>query len=290
MIKRHLGFFCFLQTLVFAQNRDDNPSFQFNQDQVIAYNNSSHFQLEGVVGVLEESFFLDARRILDVGCGDGKITALLAKRISKSEIIGCDVSQSMIDFASTHYVSTDYPNLNFVVKNACQLDYLDHFDRVVSFNCLHWISNQQKALEEIYACLRPGGKALLVAVSRSQKDDLQFVCGKVVSSAKWRTHFQDFHNVHSFHTNEEYKGMLTEAHFCVEKIEERVHETVFENREIFEKWISPVLTPMHHLPEMEKAAFLSGIFDELKERNCIDSDGKIHLHFSLIEMLAVKPN
>ena len=45
-----------------------------------------------------------SERVLDVGCGDGKITAEVATRVPRGEVLGVDASQEMITFASTTLV------------------------------------------------------------------------------------------------------------------------------------------------------------------------------------------
>ena len=42
-------------------------------------------------------------RVLDIGCGDGRITAEIARRLESGSILGIDPSTHMIDFAQTHF-------------------------------------------------------------------------------------------------------------------------------------------------------------------------------------------
>jgi trans-aconitate 2-methyltransferase len=48
-------------------------------------------------------------QILDVGCGDGKITAKIAERVPRGSVLGVDPSQGMIAFASGHFGPYDRP-------------------------------------------------------------------------------------------------------------------------------------------------------------------------------------
>ena len=41
-------------------------------------------------------------RILDIGCGDGRITAEIATRLPHGSILGVDASRDMINFAIAH--------------------------------------------------------------------------------------------------------------------------------------------------------------------------------------------
>ncbi len=62
-------------------------------------------------------------RVLDVGCGDGKVTARIAKLLSRGSIVGVDPSQNMAAFARGHYESEKWPNLHFEAGDARSLPY-----------------------------------------------------------------------------------------------------------------------------------------------------------------------
>ncbi len=93
--------------------------FQFTDQQVSNYHKSTFGLLDYLQEVLGNKFFAGAQSILDVGCGDGKIAAFIAKSSPSSTVIGCDVSQAMINFASKQYPSNEYPNLQFLEQDAC---------------------------------------------------------------------------------------------------------------------------------------------------------------------------
>ena len=57
-------------------------------------------------------------RILDVGCGDGKVTAQIAARVPRGSVLGVDPSANMIAFAARHHGTAAHPNLRFVVGDA----------------------------------------------------------------------------------------------------------------------------------------------------------------------------
>src|SRR2546430_16657121 len=102
-----------------------------------------------------------SERILDVGCGDGKITAQIASRASKGSVVGVDPSRDMISFAQSHFGPATLPNLRFEVADARRLPFKNEFDLVVSFNALRWIPEQQTALSSIRSTLVPGAQGQL---------------------------------------------------------------------------------------------------------------------------------
>src|SRR3954467_2096087 len=78
-------------------------------------------------------------RILDVGCGDGKITAEMARAIPKGEAVGVDASPQMIEFASKTFPASKIPNLEFHLMDARKIHFVRQFDLVFSNPALHWV-------------------------------------------------------------------------------------------------------------------------------------------------------
>src|SRR5690348_13060187 len=85
-------------------------------------------------------------RVLDLGCGNGKVTAEIAARVTQGSVIGVDASAEMISFANEHFSRL---NLRFETCDIRQLGYSEEFDLVVSFNALHWIPDQDVSLRAI---------------------------------------------------------------------------------------------------------------------------------------------
>jgi SAM-dependent methyltransferase len=88
-------------------------------------------------------------RILDLGCGDGALTARLAAR--GSAVIGIDASAEMVAAASAR-------GLAVRLLDAGALDYTAAFDAVFSNAVLHWISDMAPVLAGVHRALRPGGR------------------------------------------------------------------------------------------------------------------------------------
>jgi len=109
-------------------------------------------------------------RILDVGCGQGKITAQIAARVPRGKVVGIDASRGMIDYAAAHFDTAAQPNLRFEVADARSLTFDAEFDLVVSFNALHWVPEQDMALQSIHRALRTDGRALLRLVTMGERN------------------------------------------------------------------------------------------------------------------------
>src|SRR5436189_1713783 len=102
-----------------------------------------------------------SERILDVGCGDGQITAEIASRAPRGSVVGVGPSRDMISFAQHSFGPATRPNLRFEVADARCLPFQSEFDLVVSFNALHWIPEQDTALTSILSGAISGGNVHL---------------------------------------------------------------------------------------------------------------------------------
>jgi trans-aconitate methyltransferase len=88
-------------------------------------------------------------RILDLGCGDGALTAQIAATGAK--VTGVDSSPSMVAAAQTR-------KLDVRLMSGDVLDFDHEFDAVFSNAALHWMHNQDEVLSGIHRALKPGGR------------------------------------------------------------------------------------------------------------------------------------
>ncbi len=99
-------------------------------------------------------------RVLDWGCGSGRLTALLAKEDGFGEVHGCDVDLEAIAWCREHVPVATFETLT----PGAPLPYRDGgFDLVLGFSVLSHLPEalEAEALRELRRVLRPGGLALL---------------------------------------------------------------------------------------------------------------------------------
>lgn len=89
--------------------------------------------------------------ILDIGCGTGDITKTISEFGTK--VKGIDKSKNMI-----YQARKKYPNIEFHVEDATELNYNIEFDAVFSNATLHWVKPPKKALSCVYDSLKEGGR------------------------------------------------------------------------------------------------------------------------------------
>ena len=100
-------------------------------------------------------------RVLDVGCGSGWATRLLADYAFNGRVTGIDISDEMVDLARES--SRSHPNTDFEVASAEQLPFQDNeFTHAFSMESLYYYRNIPAALKEIQRVLKPGGSFFAV--------------------------------------------------------------------------------------------------------------------------------
>ena len=88
-------------------------------------------------------------RILDLGCGDGVLTADI--RSAGAEVVGLDASETMIDAARAR-------GLDVRLGNAERLEFDQAFDAVFSNAALHWMTDPDAVIAGVRRALKPGGR------------------------------------------------------------------------------------------------------------------------------------
>ncbi len=97
---------------------------------------------------------IEEGRLLDVGCGPGKLDRLLAAANPQLEIVALDSSEAMLREASRGPV---LPNLEFREGSVEEAGFSRLFDFAVSLLSFHHWEEPQRGLEAVYAALHPGG-------------------------------------------------------------------------------------------------------------------------------------
>ena len=100
------------------------------------------------------------QRLLDVGCGAGFLSALLAEAVAPGELVGIDFEPSQVDLARETAAQRGLDNARFQVADALELPFADgSFDVAHLGGVLLHVGDVDRALAEARRMLRPGGLA-----------------------------------------------------------------------------------------------------------------------------------
>ena len=119
-------------------------------------------------------------RVLDLGCGSGWATRLLARLVGDGpagfgQVVGVDISDEMIRQART--ASKDFENVMFVVGSALQIPWEENFfDKVLSVESFYYYPDQDRALAELFRVMAPRGRLfILINLYKDNAYSLQWV-------------------------------------------------------------------------------------------------------------------
>ena len=132
----------------------------------------------GLMAVQKMNLYGD-EHVLDIGCGDGRLTAEIAHRLPNGSVHGIDISASMINEAKSCF--GEIKNLSFQQADIVTWSSEKKCNVVVSFATFHWIKDQLQALQNIHHVLTAGGSLIIImdaGGSRSIND--------VLTSEKWK--------------------------------------------------------------------------------------------------------
>lgn len=200
-------------------------------------------------------------RVLDVGCGDGRITSEIARRVPNGCVVGVDSSSNMIEVASQNI----RPNLRFEVADARALPFGNQFDLVVSFNALHWIHEQDLALASIHRSLRLGGAAHLRLVPMGARRSIETVLEEMRNSPTWRKYFCDFRDPYLRLTEEEYCLLAQKSGFRIERVQTESKTWDFRTPSEFFAFSSVTMVEWtKRLPEPLRSPFINDVLDRYR--------------------------
>jgi trans-aconitate methyltransferase len=226
-------------------------------------------------------------RVLDVGCGDGKVTAELAGMVPRGSVLGVDPSRNMIQFASGRF---HQPNLRFEVGDARRLPYRSEFDLAVSFNALHWVHEQEEALRSIHAALKPGRHALLRFVPREKGWSIEYVIEEVRARPRWAGFFPGFRAPFAHFPPEQYRAMAERSGFTVDRIVIEDGSWDFGSRAAFTAFCNATFVEWTRLlPETDRSAFVADVLDHYGAAACLGAGEENVFKFQQMEVALTKP-
>jgi ubiquinone/menaquinone biosynthesis C-methylase UbiE len=125
-----------------------------------------------------------ASRVLDLGCGAGRHTIVLAKE--GFQVTGLDVSETALNDLQGRLDKADITNVTLVRHEMIELPFVDeYFDGVVCTNVLHHgtINDIRKTVTELYRIMKTGSHSLIVTLS---KNDFRYGAGDKLEPDTYR--------------------------------------------------------------------------------------------------------
>jgi len=257
-------------------------AFEFDGEK---YQKASKHQQEWGNSLVSELTLNGNEAILDLGCGDGRITEQLALLVPDGKVVGIDASIGMIKTAMQR--ASD--NLSFIQLDINSLDYQNTFDVIFSNAALHWIKDHKKLLANSYSTLRDNGILLWDFAENGNCSNFFAVVREKIESEKYKQYFYNFEWPWYMPNKDDYIKLISDSGFDRYSVTEVNRDRYFKNTDEMIKWIDqPSIVPfISILPEEIKKEFRRDVIHSMIKRT-LQSDGTCFETFRRIHVLAYK--
>lgn len=221
---------------------------------------------------------------IDIGCGPGNSTRVLADRYPHMRVTGADYSEHMLTQARANH-----PELEFIRFDAgCDFPSIrGRYNIVFSNACIQWLPNHQHLLPEMMSALTVGG-VLAVQVPVNFDEPIHRIIQDVVHSAKWRGQLEASRSLEML-TESEYFDILSQ-----QTTDFSIWKTVYMHRmpshaSIMDWYRGTGLRPyLDRLSESDAADFERDILSEVVKAYPVQQNGEIIFRFPRLFFTAVR--
>ena len=253
----------------------------------IDYANNASAQYAWAQSLIEQLDLAGNENILDVGCGDGRITAEIAHAV-RGRVVGIDGSAQMVSLAKQHY-QTSANKLSFRQMDATRLIFEEEFELVFSNAVLHWVHDHVAVLAGVYRSLRRGGRMVFSMGGKGNAADLLPLVDQLIRQAKWSTYFTDFEFPYAFYGIDEYADWLPQVGLQPQRIELVAKDMVHENIKALKGWIRTTWFPYtSRVPQEHREDFINELIDMYLAQHPVDADSRTHVRMIRLEVEATK--
>lgn len=251
------------------------------------YSKNSSAQQQWAMELIAKLNLRGDESILDIGCGDGKISAELARIVKKGKVLGIDLSENMIKTALKQFPSSENPNLSFLQMDAIEIQIPEKFDIAFSNAVLHWVKDHNAVLRGVRSSLKNNGKILFQMGGRGNAADVFNTIELLIRNPRWINHFKHFKKPYHFYGPEDYKTWLPENSFRPARVE-LIPKDMMHNIDGFLGWLRTTWFPYTDcLPVELRDEFLAEVIKAYTDAHPVDADGNIHVKMVRLEVEAI---
>jgi trans-aconitate 2-methyltransferase len=260
------------------------------------YHRVSNPQLEWGRRVLRRLGPEPGDRILDIGCGTGRLTAELVAAMGEGTVVAIDRSESMIRQAAAqeleppgpHRVNDDRAGVRvyFVRADGAALPFVDVFDAVLSTATFHWILDHNQLFSSIYRALAPGGRLVAQCGGGANLGRLLERAGTLAASPARARYFHGWRGPWEFADVPTTIARLDAAGFTAIDVTLESAPVTFPDRASFREFVSCVCLRDHltRLPADDRPPFLDALAVQ-----AADDDPPFTLDYWRLNLAARKP-
>lgn len=252
------------------------------------YEKASEHQKEWGNKLISELNLKGNEDILDLGCGDGKLTENLSKLVPNGFVLGIDASKGMVNVAK----EKEKNNLKFQLFDINKINKINRkFDVIFSNATLHWIKDHSRLWENLKIILKPEGIIRFNFAADGNCSYFFKVIRITMTMNEYSPCFKDFEWPWFMPQIEEYKKLVNTLNFSEIKVWEENADRYFTNKEEMIKWINqPSIVPfLKYIPEEKKEGFRQLVITQMIKET-LNDDGQCFETFRRINVFAKNKN
>jgi trans-aconitate 2-methyltransferase len=209
-------------------------------------------------------------RVLDAGCGTGRLTHDLLEALPRGHVVALDVSENMLD-AARAYLEPDFGSrVEFVRCDLLELPFECEFDLIFSTASFHWVLDHDRLFRNLYRALRREGSLIAQCGGGNNLARLLARVARLIESPAYVKHFVGYRFPWEFSDAETAANRMRKAGF--EQVETSLEEapTKFETASEFQSFVESVI--LHrHLERLPRAELRQNFLAELTRQAANDN-------------------
>lgn len=217
------------------------------------------------VEVLERLELNGDETALDAGCGSGRVTAELVKRLPRGRLIAVDGSEAMIAKAKERLGD----DATYFVADLAELEVAEPVDLIFSTATFHWILDHDRFFRRLHAALRPGGRLVAQCGGQGNVAEHAKAIAAVAARPEFARHFEGMVGMWNFAAPEETEQRLRDAGFADARC--WLESKPVTPAQPFEFTSTVTLGPhLAQLPEELRRPFTKAVLDQSSEPLTLD--------------------
>lgn len=227
------------------------------------YEKASTHQKEWGNSIISEFNLSGNEKILDLGCGNGALTAELAKLVPNGKVLGIDASQGMLDSAK----EKEIPNLNFKLMDINNLNLSEKFDLVFSNATLHWVVDHNRLWHNMKNIVSENGLIRFNFAADGNCATFFKVVKQTIALDEFKKYFSEFKWPWYMPCIDEYTSLLSNFSFSETKVWGENKDRYFPDKNSLVGWINqPSIVPfLKYIEESKKEDFRSYVIEKMLE-------------------------
>jgi trans-aconitate 2-methyltransferase len=227
------------------------------------YHRVSDPQLSWGLRVLDRLTPMDDERILDLGCGTGRLTSELHSRVPSVRLTGVDRSAAMLIEAKRNSPA----GVRFVQADATELPFVGTFDAVFSTATFHWVPDHMRLFREIHRVLDANGRLVSQAGGGPNLQRLYERASALMREPRLAPFFITWKDPWTFEDVDATRDRLARAGFSDSEVWLESTPTNLPGRDSYSDFVATVCLrhQLDRLPQEHRGPFVEALTDMAAE-------------------------